>query len=280
MDSRPYTASTYPPRSPPHAMHAREVDLVVDIEKPSTMLQPISPPNPINTQRILTARTHVSGYQGYKPGIDFEGTISIVDTLDDEIKRGILGYTGYKPMDHPSRCDLEPQIPIVGYSGWYNDKVSGHLGKVELHHGPVSAPEDEPESDIYNLEEEKDKDDSLRAKSIRERRIQYREAITALNQRKISINTVLNEICQKLAVKYPGLAEKRIRILKPFQVLDKTHSGCVTARDFEHCLVALNIVLPWAELVGIQGQFDPDSTGMIAYLDFVQQICPALQNIK
>lgn len=200
---------------------------------------------------------------------------------EEEDRRGILGYTGYKPMEYPSGNDRDPRVPIVGYSGWYPGKVSGHLGKVELHRGPISCPEDESGADIYKTDEGNDEDDSSpQSKAVRARKIRYREANTALKQRKVSVDGILDEICQKLEVIFPGLAEKRIRILKPFQVLDKARNGRVNTRDFEHCLLALNIVLPWAELVGIQGKFDPDSTGMIAYVDFVHQICPPLRHVN
>ena len=208
-----------------------------------------------------------------------------------------MGYTGFKQREYEEGDALDPRVPIgillflmcvsaswisniylVGYSGWYPGKVSGKLGKVDLHRGPISRVEI-PESEAVTSLQDSDDDGSPSSKSVRVRRIRYREANTALSQKKISIDSVLNGIRDKFEDHFPALAEKRIHVLKPFQVIDKARTGRVDALDFEHCLIALNVVLPWAEQVGIQAKYDPDATGQISSVDFVRYVCPALGNI-
>mmetsp|Transcript_11158 Transcript_11158/g.11184 ORF Transcript_11158/g.11184 Transcript_11158/m.11184 type:complete len:197 (+) Transcript_11158:61-651(+) len=195
----------------------------------------------------------------------------------------MVGYMGHKRLEYRTGNDQDPRVPIVGYSGWYTGKVTGKLGKIELHRAPLSKKDPTYVEDGEYPQPEGSEDDELEEsgsivnKERRARLIKYREAANQLKHRHISLDALLQDIKLRLEDNFPGLAEKRIHIKQPFTRLDRAQCGGVSATEFEGCLIKLNIVLPWAELTGLLWRFDSDVSGKISYVDFIREVCPQLK---
>lgn len=198
-------------------------------------------------RNFLSPRKHLSGYTGH---VDYERS--------EEGRDGIL-----KPVAKEG---------IIGHSGHYLGKVNGVLGKVNVHKGPLSEPQNE--SPFHNYRANNYALEKADSKSIRKAALRKAKGYPGLIANPQSyLDRLLDELEENIKCRYPNPASARTKIKGTFEV---DCSEC-SIKEFRNSLLHMNFTFIEDQFELLVYVFAAEDPSLVRHMDFIKVVAPYLK---